>query len=236
MLGNTDERMDKERCYLEALSSQRVDGMILATSGLEHVRLIQRRAIPLVLVDRTIPREDIDSIVTDAYDGGRQLVAHLLEQGHREIAFVGGPAGNSTLEARLAGCRDTMRTSGLTLTVRLGRFDQASGDELTTSLIAEGIIPQAIIAANNLVAVGTLVALRRGGLRVPGDVGLACFGEIELASLIDPFLTVIREPAYESGSIAMEMLQERIAGSKQPARHRVLPVELVARRSSCRDA
>jgi DNA-binding LacI/PurR family transcriptional regulator len=175
-------------------------------------------------------------VVTDAYDGGRQLVAHLLEQGHREITFVGGPPGNSTLEARLAGCRDAMRTAGLSLAVRLGRFDQASGDEITTALIAEGLVPQAIIAANNLVAVGTLVALRRSGLRVPEDVGLACFGEIELASLIDPFLTVIRDPAYESGCFAMEMLHERIAGSRVAARHRVLPVELVARRSSRRDA
>jgi DNA-binding LacI/PurR family transcriptional regulator len=73
-------------------------------------------------------------------------------------------------------------------------------------------------------------------LRVPEDVGLACLGEIELASQIDPFLTVIRDPAYESGCLAMEMLQERISGSKAAARHRVLPVELVARRSSRRNA
>lgn len=234
MLGNTDERVAKERRYMEVFSAQRVDGMLLAPAGPEHVRLLQRRAIPFVLVDRTVAGLDVDSVVIDAYDGGRQLVAHLLAQGYRDLTFVGGPAGNSTLEARLAGCRDAVRAAGAPLAVHLGRFDRESGEAIAASLDEAGQLGEAIVAANNLVAVGVLVELRRRGVRVPEDVAVACFGEIELASLIDPFLTTIREPAYEAGRRAMEMLQERIAGSTAAPRHETLSVELMARRSTRR--
>jgi LacI family transcriptional regulator len=234
MVGNTDERPEKEREYLEALVSRRVDGVILSTTGADHVRLLEKRGIPVVLVDRVIPGVEADSVVLDAYDGGRQIAAHLLEQGYRKVMFIGGKHGNSTVEARLAGCRDELRKAGLELPVRLGRLDRASGEELLATLCEENSIPEAIVAANNLVAVGAMVEMRRRGLRVPEDVGLACFGEIELASLLDPFLTVIREPAYEVGRLAMELLHERIRGSKAQPRHEMLPVELVVRRSTRR--
>lgn len=234
IVGNTDERPEKELEYLEALVSRRVDGVILSTTGADHVRLLQQRGIPVVLVDRVIPGIEADSVILDAYDGGRQIAAHLAEEGYREIVFIGGMPGNSTVEARLAGCRDGLREAGLELSVRLGRLDRGSGEELVTGLCEEDRMPEAIVAANNLVAVGAMVELRRRGLRVPEDVGLTCFGEIELASLLDPFLTVIREPAYEAGRLSMELLHERIRGSQTPVRHEVLPVELVVRRSTRR--
>lgn len=234
MVGNTDERPEKENEYLKALVSRRVDGVILSTTGADHVRLLRGRKIPVVLVDRIIPGMDVDSVVLDAYDGGRQIAAHLADQGYRSAVFIGGMPGNSTVEARLVGCRDGLREAGIDLMVRLGRLDQATGEELVAALCEEESIPEVIIAANNLVAVGAMVELRRRGLRVPQDVGLACFGEIELASLLDPFLTVIREPAYDVGKRAMELLHERIRGSDARPRHEVLPVELIARRSTRR--
>jgi len=233
MLGNTDERAEKEREYLEAVVSRRVDGMLLSTAGADHVRLLQARRIPLVLVDRIIPGFDVDSVILDAYDGGRQIAAHLLEQGYRDITFIGGVPGNSTIEARLAGCRDTLLAAGVDLSVRPGRLNRASGEELMARLCEERV-PEGIVAANNLVAAGAVVELRRRGLRVPEDIGLACFGELELAALLDPFLTVIKEPAYDLGQQAMQLLHERIRGSKAPPHHRSLPVHLVVRRSTQR--
>lgn len=234
LVGNTDERPAKEREYLAALVSRRVDGVILSTTGAAPVQLLQERRIPVVLVDRVIPGIDADTVVLDAYDGGRQIAAHLLEQGYRSVAFIGGVRGNSTVEARLAGCRDTLRAAGVELAVSMGQLDRASGEALMAKLCAEQRVPEAIVAANNLVAVGAVVEMRRRGLRVPEDVGLACFGEIELASLLDPFLTVIREPAYEVGRMAMELLHQRLQGSDAPPRREVLPVELVVRRSTRR--
>jgi LacI family transcriptional regulator len=234
MVGNSDEQAEKERQYLEVLVSRRADGVILSTTGAEQVRLLQEHHIPVVLVDRMIPGIEVDSVVNDVYDGGRKLIEHLHLRGYRNVAFIGGTAENSTIAARLAGCRDAARQLGLSLTVGPGRLDRASGEAILASLCDEQRLPEAIIAANNLVAVGAMVELRRRGLRVPEDVGLACFGEIELASLLEPFLTVVREPAYEVGRIAMELLDERIRGSKAPPIQKVLPVELVARRSTQR--
>src|SRR5688500_521628 len=152
LFGNTDEESEKERDYLEALVSRRVDGVLLSTTGTDHVQLLQARRIPLVLVDRVIPGIEADSVILDAYDGGRQIAVHLLEQGYRDVAFIGGMPGNSTIEARLAGCRETLLAAGAELSVRPGRLDRATGEELIARLYEERV-PEAIVAANNLVAV-----------------------------------------------------------------------------------
>jgi LacI family transcriptional regulator len=234
MLGNTDEDPKEERHYIDSLSARRVDGVILSTSGDGHVELLQQRQVPVVLFDRAIPGVSADLVRADVYDAGRKLILHLAEQGYGEVAFVGGPAGISTLETRLAGCREAAEEAGIRLEVHLGRFDQASGEEIVGRLCAERRVPEAIIGANNLVAVGALIALRRAGLGVPADVALACFGELEVASLIDPFLTVVRDPEYETGRVAMQMLLERISGFSGPCVTRILPVELIPRRSTSR--
>jgi LacI family transcriptional regulator len=234
MLGNTDEHGGEERRYIDSLSARRVDGVILSTSGDDSAGLLRQRQIPFVLFDRSIPGVDVDLVAADVYDAGRKLITHLAQQGYRDVAFVGGPGGISTLERRLAGCRDAAAETGVRLSVHLGRFDAASGEEIVTRLCGQHAIPEAIVAANNLVGVGALVALRHCGLRVPDAVALATFGELELAALIDPFLTVVRDPEYEVGRVAMEMLHERISGYDGPSRTRTLPVELIPRRSTRR--
>ena len=234
VVGNSDENADKERRYLDVLLARRIDGVILSSVGEAHLEFLRQRGIPVVLVDRVIPGADVDSVVHDAHDGGRQIVQHMLRQGYRDIMFIGGQPRNSTIQDRLAGCRYALHKAGLSLSVRLGRLDEASGEEIVASLVAEGAMPDAFVAANDLVAVGAVVELRRQGKSVPADVGLACFGDLELASQLDPFLTAVREPAYDIGRIAMEMLYRRLQGSTEPSRHEVLPVQLVARRSTRR--
>ena len=234
VVGNSDENSDKERRYLDVLLARRIDGVILSTVGEAHLEFLQERGIPVVLVDRVIPGADVDTVVHDAYDGGRQIVQHLLQQGYRDIMFIGAQPRNSTIQDRLAGCRYALHNAGLPLAVRMGGLDQASGEEVVASVLAEGALPEAFVAANDLVAVGAVVQLRRQGKNVPDDVALACFGDPELASQLDPFLTAVREPAYEIGKLAMEMLHVRLQGSAEPSRHEVLPVQLIPRRSTRR--
>lgn len=236
VLCNTDEQAERERDHLRALHSRQVDGVILASAGDSHAATLVERGIPVVLVDREVPGVETDSVLIDHYDGARQLVRHLVQGGYRRLALVGGRPGISSIEARLAGCRDALAEAGLPLEVEPGRLDRASGEAAAARLCDEGRLPEAIVAANNMVAVGVVVELRRRGLRVPHDVALACFGELELASLLDPFLTVVRDPAYEAGRLAMQMLCERLAGFGGPPRRSLLPVELVVRRSTLRPA
>ncbi len=233
MLGNTDETTEKEAQYLDVVISRRVDGVLLVPhDGTQHVAVLQQHDIPVVLLDRKVLGARVDMLTSDSYDGGRRLVEHMVDQGFREIAFIGGQAGLSSLEERLDGYRTAMRAAGLRPNVHLGQYSLESGEEIIERPIREKTLPEAFTAANNFVAVGAIVALRCHGLRVPDDVALACFGDLELTALIDPFLTVIAQPAYELGRRGLEMLLERIEGFAGPPQEEVLPVELIARRST----
>ena len=234
ILGNTDETLSKERRYLDVLISQRVDGVILspAYGGEHNLEQLASRKIPVVLIDRHIPGVEADFVSGDSYDGGCQLVRHLVEQGYQDIGFIGGQAGVSSLEERLDGYRTSMCNAGLAEKVWLGRYNADSGRQIVARLIDKGKLPKAIIAANNLVAVGVLSELRRHGLRVPEDVALTCFDDIEVAALIDPFLTVVAQPAYDIGRLAMEMLLDRFTDRERPPQETKLPVSLIVRRSS----
>lgn len=236
-VGNTDESLDKEQHYLDALVSRRVDGLLLSPSPgkSHHLERIEQRGIPIVLIDRRLRGVAADVVRGDSYVGARRLVEHFLEQGYRDVAFVGGQPGISSLEDRLSGYRNAMEEAGLAERVYLGQYDRSSGEDITDMLVEQGNVPEAIVAANNLVAVGVLVALRRHTLRVPDDVGLACFEDLEIAASMDPFLTVAEQPAYEMGRVAMELLIERMNGHRGPPQERVFPVELIVRRSSIRN-
>lgn len=236
LLGNTDESLDKEQHYLDALISRRVDGLLLSPSPGEthHIEQVQRRDIPIVLIDRRLKDVATDIVRGDSFEGARLLVEHLAEEGYRDIAFVGGLPGISSLEDRLEGYRSAMAEVGLEERYYLGRYDRQSGEQITDELIESDAVPEAIIAANNLVAVGVLVSLRRHSLGVPEDVALACFEDLEIAALMDPFLTVAEQPAYQMGQAAMEMLLRRMEGYDGPAKEKVLPVELIVRRSTKR--
>ena len=230
ILGNTDEQAAKEHRYVNTLVSHRVDGVVVSTSG-DGLQLLQKRMVPFVLIDRKSPGVVADLVTSDSYDGGRQIVEHMVERGYRKIAFVGGPPRISTLEERLAGYRDAMREAGLKPQIRLGRYDRASGEEIVESLLAEGALPEALIAANAAVARGIVASLRRNGVSLPGQIGVASFGDPETEPL-DPFLTVVAQPAYEIGWRAMETLLARIAGDRSPPRELYLPVSLVVRDST----
>jgi LacI family transcriptional regulator len=233
-VANTDQSAEKERALVQALVSHRVDGVILAAAPSEEHGLdpLSRHDVSVVQIDRELPETSYDFVRGDSFEAGRLLTSHFLDEGFRDIAFVGGAPGVSSLEQRLAGYRQTMEEVGADARVRLGSYDQESGEETMDQLVTDETLPEAILAASNKVALGVLVAARRHGVSIPGDVGLACVDDIEAASLIDPFLTVAAQPAYEIGQTAMEMLAERIEGSTRSPRQVVLPVELIVRRSS----
>ena len=234
ILGNTDESLEKERSYIDIMISRCVDGVIISSSpgNNHHLELLGRRSIPVVLIDRTVKDFEADEVRGDTYTGGQELTNHLIEQGLRDIALIGGWTGVSSLDERQAGYRRAMESAGLEPRVFPGRTDRHSGEEITERLFVEGRLPEALIAANNYVAVGAMAAIRRLGLSVPEDVALATFDDIESAALIYPFLTVVAQPAYEMGVLAMELLLERMQGYAGPARSLLLPTEMIIRKSS----
>lgn len=230
-IGNSDERAAKQDGYIEALVRRRVDGVVLVPT-LEPARaldLLKRQAIPVVLLDRGLPETPVDTVRGDSYRGARQLTRHLLDQGHTNLVFVGGPEGVPSLEDRLRGYRESMRDAGHEPQVHLGEYSLASGYALTWQLRETGwYAPGVIIAANNVVATGVLQALSEARLWPERGISVASFDPIDpsLAPFFKPFIAVAAQNPYEMGRLATKMLIERIEGYDGPPREVVLPVEL----------
>ncbi len=233
-IGNSDEQAAKQDGYVQALIRRRVDGVVLVPTlePAQTLMFLQRQGIPVVLLDRGLPGTPVDTVRGDSYQGARELTGHLLEQGHTNLVFVGGPEGIPSLEARLQGYRETMSEAGYEPQVLLGDYSLESGYELTRRLYHAGWqAPGVIIAANNVVATGVLRALSEAGLWPGQGLGVASFDPIDpsLEPFFSPFIAVAAQNPYEMGRLATKLLIERIGGYDGPPREVVLPVELSVR-------
>ncbi|MFJ2043248.1 LacI family DNA-binding transcriptional regulator [Paenibacillus taichungensis] len=239
LFSNSDEDYDKEKNYVETILSTRVDGVLFAPAGdrsLNHLKQLQERSIPFVILDRTVPGITSDVIAGDSRDGALQLIRYLTNLGHRSIALVNGSSEVSTARLREEGYMEGLREAQLPfdegLILRTGYRDFS--DEVgIDSLLAHQQKPTAIFAANNMLAIGVIRLLRKRGLRVPEDISVVCFDDLDLASAFDPFLTVAAQPAYDFGAIGMQMLIDRIEG-KAPEEPQtvIMPSELRIRASA----
>ena len=237
ILGNTDESVAKERTYVELMITTRVDGVIVAPAGRTagHLKSLLTAAVPAVLVDRTVPGLAADVVRGDGVGGAERLTRHLIGLGHRRIALLNGHLDTSVARDRERGFRHALASAGIAVDERHVSAGAWFIDDAETR--AGGILdapdpPTAIVAANNFMAIGALRALRQRGSRVPDDVALVSFDDIEDAAEIDPFLTALSQPAYIMGTIAMQLLLERITRScKGAPREIVLSPRLLVRRS-----
>lgn len=237
LLCNSDENLSKQTDYIHTVLQQRVDGVIIAPYDSDPVHLgrIQELKIPTVLVDRWVDGLEVDSVRSDSLAGAYALTRHLLSVGHRRIAMISGPTSTSTGEERIAGWALALDQAGLPvepgMAVR-GEFRVHSGRTMAEKLLAEGPLPDAIIAANNVLAVGVLDVLQKRGLRIPQDIALVCYDELPDLARFHPFLTVAMQPAYEIGVNAGQLLLSRIKdGEALHPRHVLLPVHLKLRYS-----
>jgi LacI family transcriptional regulator len=239
LFSNSDEDYGKEKNYVETILSTRVDGVLFAPAGdrsLNHLKQLQKRNIPFVILDRTVPGITSDVIAGDSRDGALQLIRYLTNLGHRRIALVNGSSEVSTARLREEGYMDGLREADLPfdsgLILRTGYRD-FSDEKGIDRLLAHQLKPTAIFAANNMLAIGVIRLLRKRGLRVPEDISVVCFDDLDLASAFDPFLTVAAQPAYDFGAIGMQMLIDRIEG-KAPEEPQtvIMPSELRIRASA----
>lgn len=238
ILCNTDESEAKQARYLLMLMRRRVDGVLLvpATSSGDAVRMLQAQHIRVVVLDRRLTGAAVDVVRGASTQGAAKLTDHLLQLGHRRIALLDGPENLSVSKERAAGYRSALEQAGVAADpamVLFGRFTVESGDEMAQALLALTPRPTAFVAANNFIAMGALRALRRAGLRIPGDLSMVVFDDLPDDFSGEPFLTVAAQPASELGRTAAAMLLKRIAG---PAAYEpqeiVLPTRLILRAST----
>ncbi len=238
LLCNSEGDLRLEREYVEDLMAHRVEGLLLAPasdSSRHCVFPLLRGGFPLVLLDRVLPDSDCDLVVSDSATGARRLVEHLLAVGHRDIAHFTDAEDTSTGRDRLQGYREALAAAGLPpredLVFRT-TVDQIGGYRAAQEALALDPRPTAIVAVNNMTAVGAMKALRERNLSVPEDMALVCFDDVEHLAVLSPFLTVVDQPAETLGALGAQLLLERIAGKAGDRSRRItLQTDLIVRRS-----
>jgi LacI family transcriptional regulator len=222
-------------CFVERLLSQRVDGLIVATVSQddELVGFCISRGLPVILVNRSEARDRVSSAVSDDDMGMRLAVDHLVDRGHRRIAHVAGPLSTSTGALRRDGFERAILRHGLIGTVReaAGYTREAGARAAACLLDATGDIT-AVAAANDLLALGVLDALKERGLRCPDDISLVGHNDMPLMDVVSPPLTTVRIEHREMGRIAARMLVDTTRSGSSEIRHVVLSPQLVVRGST----
>jgi DNA-binding LacI/PurR family transcriptional regulator len=238
-LCNSGENVARERRYLEHLEEQRVQGILITPVGMRNPRLDQLAAkgIPVVLVDRRGGRGRC-SVAVDDVLGGRLAVTHLVEQGHRRIAYISGPMSIRQVADRYKGAREAAEADGVAsalVALEMPSLTVASGRQAAEQLaeLPASRRPTAVFCANDLLALGVLQELTRQGLRVPDDVAIVGYDDIEYAGAAAVPLSSVRQPREQLGRAAAELLFEEIQdGHRHRHRHIRFEPELVVRASS----
>jgi DNA-binding LacI/PurR family transcriptional regulator len=233
-LCNTDEDEAKETLYIDLMLAEHVAGVILSsTTGRNpaYNHLIQA-GIPAVAIDRRVYNVPFDTVLVDNIGATRRAVEHLIAQGHRRIAAIVGHLTSSTGEERLRGYTDALIAHKIPVSdalIRIGTPRAPVGYAAMNELLALSDPPTAVFTGNNLLTAGALRALFDVGLRVPEDFAVAAFDDMEWAIFIQPALTMVAQPTYEIGRIAVELLQQRIDDPRRPPQEIILPAQVIAR-------
>ena len=241
ILCNGDENPEKELNYLKVLNSNRVDGIILTPTGKnsEYVQHLINSRTKVVLLDRLIEGVDCDAVLVDNANGAYKAVKHLIDQGYRKIGIVGGYLDRTTGAERLNGYLKAIEEAGITKDdslIKIGNFKKESGRRLTRELLKQSNRPEAIFTTNIDMSMGALIAIKEMGLTIPDDIGIVCFDDSDWALILEPSITVIRQPVYQLGSTAAELLIKKIENKKTSLSHEskiiTLLTELVIRNST----
>ena len=221
---------------IEVLRSRRVDGIIVLTGRLtDPVLKAYARTQPLVVTGRTLKAPGLFAMNFDNFEGGRLATQHLIQLGHRRIAFIAGDSDHPDATERLRGYRAALDQAGIGFEPALvvpGEYIELSGLLAVDRLLGTGQRFSAIFAANDQMAIGAALGLQRRSLRVPDDVSIVGFDDLPTSQYAIPPLTSVQQPAYELGRLAAQAMLQLLAGTK-PAID-MPPPRLVARESSRR--
>lgn len=216
----------------------RVDGLLVMSPHVGNIDFLSENlaALPAVLINSQPTESDHIAFGIDNYGGARAMVEHLLAAGHRRVAFIAGPPNNFDAFERLRGYRDALLAGDSTATpwVLPGDFSESSGHQAGQMLLEAAERPDAVFAANDMMALGCLFALTQGGVRVPDDIALAGFDDIPIARYVAPSLTTMRVNMPELGAHAMRLLLALQNGEDVSDRLAPLVPELIERDSSRR--
>jgi DNA-binding LacI/PurR family transcriptional regulator len=236
LLGNSDNRRDKEEVYLNLILSKRVDGILLIKSPGEMssalLEKMRHSKTPVVLIDREYPQLEADTILANDLEGAYQAVSHLIGLRHRRVGIITGPRGLSTVEGRFSGYQRALEEKHIPFDLSLvvqGDYDIASGCEAGLLLLRQK--PTAVFVTNYLMTVGFMTALEKLELRCPEDIAVVSYDDVPWSDSFRPKLTCVEQPKYLLGYRGAEMLFSRILGKHKRKKIEVLNNEFHVRDS-----
>ncbi len=243
ILCNGDENPEKELNYLKVLKSNKVDGIILTPTGKnsEYIHHLINSGTKIVLLDRLIKGINCDAVLVDNAVGAYKAVRYLIEQGYSKIGIINGYLDRTTGAERLRGYLQALQESGIAKNnnlIKNGDFKKESGKRLTQELLEQTDKPEVIFVTNIDMSIGALIAIKENNLTIPDDIGIICFDDSEWAPIMRPPITVVRQPVYQLGVVATELLIKKIENREKEIDHKntivTLKTELVVRNSTKR--
>ena len=240
ILCNSDDSAEKESNYLHVLEEQRTQGVLITPvqSDTGYLQVFRQRVIAVVLLDRPSRSKDLCSVSVDDVRGGEIAAAHLLEEGHERIGFVHGPLSIRQIADRRRGMIRAVKTAGLDpdraiVDITTHAQSAREGEECVEKLLSARTRPTAVFCANDLLALGLMRGLIKHGISIPGGMALVGYDDVEFASVLSTPLTSIRQPKYELGRAAAELLfDEANNPTTHQHKHVVYQPELIVRESS----
>jgi DNA-binding LacI/PurR family transcriptional regulator len=236
ILCNTDETVEKEALYIDLMLAEQVAGVIISPAHEtdSSVRKLIAANIPVVAVDRRIPGLDVDTVVIDNVNAAFELTSHLINDGYCRLGAIVGPLTITTGHDRYLGFTRALEAHHLPVLpelVHIGLPKESFGYRATKELLDLPEPPTALLLGNAYLALGALKAIQQQGVRIPDEIAVVAFDEMEWTSLVQPALTVVAQPTYELGKVAADSLFERIENNDLPTREIILDHTLMIRES-----
>ncbi|WP_419176586.1 LacI family DNA-binding transcriptional regulator [Desulfosediminicola sp.] len=240
MVCQSADTVAREVLNIRALAANRVAGMLVSisqeTTSYDHLELVVRQGIPLVLFDRVAEDLKVSRVIVDDYKGAYEAVQHLVERGRKRIAHIGGTRSMYVSRARRQGYEAALRDNGLQVSddyILYAGYHEEDGRRAAERLMSLPEPPDAIFTINDPVAIGAFVYLDEVGVKIPDDVALVGFSNNPNTALVRPKLTTVNQPAFEIGRRAAELLLKNLTSESAPATETiVLPTTLVVREST----
>ena len=244
IISQTNESYEREVIDLQNMSSRAIDGLLISvsteTSDFTHINELHKRGLPIVFFDRIASDIKTHSVIIDNYKGAYEATEHLIHAGYKNIAAIGNSEFLSITVDRMAGYKDALTANGIKIDKKLIKYCFYGGmifsevEDTVNQLLIQKKKPDAIITLSDKLTTGCLKTFNRRGLRVPEDIAIVGFSNSDLTELTNPPLSVVKQPAFEMGRAATELILQ-IIESKRPITEfekRIMSTEFIPRESS----
>ena len=244
MICQTNEDVENEKKSLQTLLNNRVDGVVMSVSSGtrndDHIKAVINENVPIVFFDRVLSHLEADYVMNDNFHGAYEVTKHLIDQGYRRIVHFSGPLHLSVYNDRLLGYTKAMEESGFKVNPDMifeNVLTRLKGGELTEQLFSDKQLPDAIFSASDFSALGALLVLKKHGIQIPNQIGIAGFANEPFTELVEPGITTLEQHSEEIGKSAARMLIERLESEEEKgfSSSVTFKPKLIIRRSTLRN-